>query len=151
MTGIGITLGLLAIAAIAAIVAGGLQFNTTYIPGPIDANTLIENAITKTADFDGTTFDFGAGYAPGGPGQAMAAVIQATALDLTTTDETYAFIIQESADNATWVTISASVALTAVGAKAIPVFISQRYVRAKLDVGGTTPSITYSAWMVPIQ
>ena len=128
-----------------------LGFSTTFIPGPVDENTRLESSITKTADFNGAALDLGSGFAPGGPGQAMSVIIDTSARDFTTGDETYAFVVQESSDNSSWTTISVAVSVTALGVVAIPVFVSQRYVRTNLDVAGTTPSITYEAWLVPHQ
>lgn len=126
------------------------NFNTAHIP-PIDNRQRLEASATKTADFNGTAYDFGTGHAPGGAGQPMSVVISASALDFASTDETYDFYVEESADNSTWVTISPPVRFTATGVKAIPVFVSRRYLRCRLDVSGTTPSATYEAWVTALQ
>jgi len=126
--------------------------DTTHIPGPYDADMLLEDAagVTKTADYDGASLNLGAGYQPGGIGQPAAAVAQVSALDLTDTDETYTFTVEESDDNVTFTPAGPIVSVTATGALSVPAFISKRYVRLKLDVGGTTPSITYKAHLVPL-
>jgi hypothetical protein len=144
-----ITIAIIGLLLLAVVVAPA--FSSSYIPGPLDEQLRMETAQTKTADFNGTTLDLGSGYAAGGPGRPHGVVIQTTALDLTSGNETYAFDVQESADGATWVTITAPVSVTAVGTIAVHAFVSLRYVRARLDVGGTTPSITYDAWLVPHQ
>jgi hypothetical protein len=83
----------------------------------------------------------------------MAAVINPTAIDRAQSDETYTFVLQESADNITFTDCGPAVSVDVAGAAAtivaytVPGFVSQRYVRCKLTVGGTTPSITYEAWL----
>ena len=126
--------------------------DTTYIPGPYDANMAMEGAgVTKTADYDGATLDLGSGYAPGGIGQPAAVVADVSALDTTDGDETYAFTVQESADGGvTWTDAGPAVTVTAAGAVSVPCFISGSNLRLSLNVGGTTPSVTYTAHMVPL-
>lgn len=126
--------------------------NTSHIPGPYDAEMLLEDAagVTKTATYDGAEKDLGDGYAPGGVGQPIAAVIQATALDLTTEDETYSLQLEESADGDTWTACGLAVSVTATGAVSVPGFVSERYVRVKATLAGTSPSITYKAHLVPL-
>ncbi len=124
----------------------------THIPGPYDAQMLMEDAagVTKTADYNGASKDLGSGYAPGGIGQPAAAVVQVSALDFTTTDETYAFVVEESNDDSTFTAAGPIISVTATGATSVPCFLSKRYVRLKLDVGGTTPSLTYKVHLVPL-
>jgi len=126
--------------------------DTTHIPGPYDAEMLLEvvAGVTKTADYNGATKDLGGGYAPGGIGQPGAAVVQVSALDFTTSDETYAFVVEESDDDATYTPAGPIITVAAPGAVSVPCFLSRRYCRLKLDVGGTTPSITYKAHLVPL-
>ena len=122
-----------------------------FIP-TVDAGLVLQAAATKTADFDGAWLDLGTGYAPGGLGVPAGAVINTTAFDYTTKDETYAFKLQGAdpdasgaADSATIRDLGASVAVTATGLAVAKGLIDSRFVRLSLDVGGTTPSITYSA------
>ncbi|MGE5610858.1 MAG: hypothetical protein ACM359_16525 [Bacillota bacterium] len=121
--------------------------NTSHIPTPQDEELRLEESITKTATFDGTTKDLGLRYAPGGLGQQAAAVVQVSAMDTESTDETYKMVLQESADGETWTDAGPIISVTEVGAISIPGWISKQYARVKLDVGGTTPSITYEAWL----
>lgn len=125
--------------------------NTAFIPGPIDNQTRLESSATKTATFNGTALDLGSGFAPSNAGQRFSAVVKSSALDLTDLNETYTFKVQESSDNSAWTDASPAVAMTAAGTVAIPAFISKRYVRVVLTAGGTTPSVTYEAWLVPHQ
>lgn len=140
----------IAIAVLLAL-AGAMQLSSSYIPGPIDEGLRMESSITKTATYNGTAFDQGSGYAPGGPGQACAAVIKVSARDTADANETYTFKVQESADNSTWTDASPAITCSATGVMAVPAFISQRYQRLTATLGGTTPSITYEAWLVPYQ
>lgn len=128
--------------------------NQAYIPGPIDAVLAMEGTgVTRTADYVGASLDMGIGFAPGGIGQPVAAVIEIAALDFTTTDETYKFVLEESSDNSSFTACGPIITVGAAGAltfASIPGFLSKRYVRANLDVGGTTPSISYKATLVPL-
>lgn len=126
--------------------------NTTHIPGPFDAEMLLELAagVTKTADYNGAAKDLGGGYAPGGIGQPAAAVVEVSALDSTTGDETYAFVVEESDDDSTYTPAGPIISVTATGALSVPCFLSKRYCRLKLDVAGTTPSIAYKSHLVPL-
>lgn len=129
--------------------------NKNFIPTPQDESMRLESSATKTANFDGTAFDQGAGFAPGGIGMPVAAVINVTAADRANSDETYTFQLEESADNVTFtacgpsVSVDVSGAAATTGAISVPGFVSQRYVRCKLTVAGTTPSVTYEAWLNP--
>jgi hypothetical protein len=122
--------------------------------GPVDAGKALQAAaVTKTASFDGAALDLGAGFAPGGGGQSMDAAVPVTALDFTTTDETYSFKMQESDDDSTYTDCSPAVsALTAnVGSSILlPGRVQKRYVRYSLTIAGTSPSITYGPiFLVP--
>lgn len=101
-------------------------------------------AATRTANANGTGVDT-KGY------NSAKAVICAGDIDLASTDETYAFKIQDSADNSTFADVSGlTTTITADNQiKNIRIdglgTIVRRYVRVVLTVGGTTPSIPCSA------
>ena len=120
------------------------------IPTPQDTQLLLQDVVTKTAAFNSTAIDLGAGFAAGGLGVPIAAVISVTALDLADGNETYSFTVQDSADNATFAAVGAALAVTAAGVVTAKGRITRRYVRIALAVSGTTPSITYKAWLNPI-
>lgn len=121
------------------------------IPTPPDAQLTLQAVATKTASFDSAALDLGDGFAPGGVGQPMVGVVSVMALDLTSTDETYSFVLQESADGSTgWAAIGAAAASAAVGASLAKGFVTQRFVRLSMTAAGTTPSITYSAHLSPL-
>lgn len=152
MTGI-----LIAALALLAILAGGLKLNKDYIPGPLDANMVLQAAVTKTASFDSAGFNLGAGFAPGGVGSPMAAVVDVTACVRNDGDETYTFTLQEcDTVDGSYTACGAAVAVdvsgtdATLGAISVPGFVSKPYVRLSLVIAGTTPSITYSAHLVPI-
>jgi hypothetical protein len=133
-----------------------------FIPGPPDAALVLQAAVTKTADFNGAWLDLGPSFAPGGLGMPVAAVVEVTAAVRNDSDETYAFKLEDAAADASGVADAATVATISVPAS-VPVsgatattgillvkgFVTQRFVRLALDVGGTTPSITYSAHLNP--
>jgi len=138
---------ILALLIVAVVMAQGLHLNTAFVPTPQDESLRLEASATKTADFVGTTKDLGLGYDPGGLGQQACAVVSITALDTTDTNETYAFVLQESHDGSTWANAGPIITVTATGIASIPGWLARRYARLNLDVGGTTPSITYESWL----
>lgn len=100
----------------------------------------------RTADENGSAID------TKGFGSAVLTV-SAGDIDTTSGNETYAFNVEESDDGSTgWAAISgASVAVTAdndvklIRLEGLNTGSRKRYLRAVLDVGGTTPSIPCSA------
>jgi hypothetical protein len=122
--------------------------------GPVDTGKALQAAaVTKTASFNGAGLDLGSGYAPGGGGQPVQAAVPVTALDFTTTDETYSFKLQHSDDDSTYADCGAAVsALSANVGSSIVLHgtVQRRYVRYALTIAGTTPSITYGPiYLVP--
>jgi hypothetical protein len=136
-------IGLLACLALMA------KFAPSFIPVMIDAAQHIEDAVTKTGNYNGATLDLGVGFAPGGIGEPVSAVVNITAMDETSGNETYTFTLQESPDGTNWTACGIPTVLTAAGTSPVQSYsvyglVSQRYVRVALVVGGTTPSVTYS-------
>lgn len=136
--------------------------NKYFVPTPLDEATRMEPLNTTiTTSVNGTTFDFGAatnagagvGYAPyaGGIGRPVAVVVNVRIASRANGDETYGFIVQESADGSTWTTISAPVSVDVSGTVAterpysVGAFLSQRFVRLKPTLGGTSPMLVYDA------
>ena len=119
------------------------------IPTPQDAQLLLQDTTTKTANFNTPAVDFGAGFAPGGLGKPLAAVVQVTAMDTADGNESYSFTLQESPDNSAFTAIGISVT-GAVGALPVRGWVTKRYVRLALTVGGTTPSVTFKAYLNPL-
>ena len=116
------------------------------IPGPQDAGMVLQAEVTKTQDFDGAGLDMGEGFDPGGIGKLVAGVVTVVGdPDLANTDETYAFHLEESADNVTFADCGLPLAVTAEGVYVVKGILTKRYVRLVLDVDGTSPSIKYSA------
>jgi hypothetical protein len=120
------------------------------IPTPQDTQLVLQDTVTKTASFTSAGMDLGGGYAPGGLGQPVAAVVNVTALDTADGNETYAFALHESDDNVSYAAAGATAEALAVGTVAVKARIKSRYVRLVLTAGGTTPSITYKAWLNPL-
>ena len=120
------------------------------IPTPQDTRLLIQDTTTKTAAFNTPGLDLGAGFAPGGLGLPVGAVLQVTASDLVDGNESYTFVLQESSDNVTFFAASPAVIATAVGVYPVRGRVSRRYVRLALTVAGTTPSVTFKAWLNPL-
>ena len=112
-----------------------------------DSLTVLQASVTKTADFTGTTYIKLDGYTK------SALAINVTALDTADGDETYTFnlIGSDDASGTTTVTLG-TVTVTATGKHIIQFHNEHKgtvypYVRLDLDVGGTTPSATYLAWI----
>ena len=125
-----------------------------FIPGPLDADQVLQAAVTKTTGFNGDWMDLGKGFAPGGLGMPAAAVVNTTAIDHTDSNETYTLTMQEAdadangaADAGTVRTISPTESVTATGLSLVKGMITGRFVRLVLAAGGTTPSITYDAYL----
>lgn len=120
------------------------------IPAPQDAQLLLQDTNTKTANFSSPAIDLGAGFAPGGLGKPVTGVLQVTAVDVADGNESYSFVLQESSDNVTFLSAGAAYAVTAAGAYAIRGWLTKRYVRIAVTISGTTPSVTFKAWLNPL-
>ena len=119
------------------------------IPTPQDAALLMQDTTTKTASYTTPGLDLGSGFAPGGLGLPVAAVVHVTAADVADGNEVYTFVLQESGDNVTFANAGASTPVSP-GAAAVKGWVTKRYVRLSLSVSGTTPSITFKAWLNPV-
>ena len=120
------------------------------LPTPQDASLLMQDTTTKTANYSTPGLDLGSGFAPGGLGQPVAAVVNVTARDGASGNETYTLTLEESPDNVTFTAAGATVTISATGAAAIRGWLTKRYARLTLAVGGTTPSLTFKAWLNPL-
>lgn len=126
------------------------------IPGPLDEELALQQTTTQVASTNSAALDMKPGFAPGGPGLPMAVVIRVTAADRASGDETYSFRLQESADNVSFSDCSAAVAVEVAGNVATlgtivaKGWVSKRFVRLVSTLGGTTPSVTFKAWLVPM-
>jgi hypothetical protein len=123
--------------------------DTTFIPGPQDSKLQMDTATTIAATGPGGVLDNGLNYGPGTIGQPICAVVNPTALKTSATNETYSAVLQESSDNATWTACGPAVSFTGVVNGSVPGFLSKRYVRLFWTLGGTSPTLTYSAWLNP--
>jgi hypothetical protein len=120
--------------------------------GPQDTQLLLAAGATVTASGNGTALDLGAGFAPGGGGIPMQAIIEASATKLSAANETYSFKLQDSVDNSTWIDRSPPVTAANEGITVdgtggtilVGAFIRQRYVRLVETLGGTSPSVVLS-------
>lgn len=130
----------------------------------LDALLMVSDAQAVTADAVSTnTIDLGASSPAReiGSGEPMAFLITVdVAADFTTTDETYAFeVIQSAAANLSSATVlnrrvltAAQLALGAIFAIGVPAGSpSARYLGLNYDVGGTTPTLTVTAALVPLR
>ena len=120
------------------------------IPTPQDTRLLMQDTTTKTAAYNTPGLDLGAGFAPGGLGLPAGAVVHVTALDTADGNETYTFTVQESSDNVTFTPAGPATNASGVGSHGVRARVTKRYVRLALTVAGTTPSITFKAWLNPL-
>jgi hypothetical protein len=117
--------------------------------GPQDDNLRLSNAQTLAQTGDSTvTVDLGEGYEPD-PYESVNLLVDTTARDHTTGDETYSVTVWESADDSSWTSTGLTFTITAVGQVNKLVGLTKRYVKLILTLAGTTPSITFSAWLNP--
>lgn len=145
-----------------AALVGALWMAEPSVPGPQDEQLRLDAAAgaaatTQTASTNSAALDMGAGFAPGGLGQPVAGVIDFTAADRADSNETYTFKLQDSPDNSSFTDITPAVAIAVSGTTAplttivLKGFQSQRYVRLVSTIGGTTPSVTFKAWLRPLK
>ena len=116
-----------------------------YIP-LVDGSMVIQADVTSAATANGPALNMGDGYAPGGLGQPLAAVVNATAVKTSASNETYSLKLQQSSDGSTaWEDIGVGVLVAAAGVVVVSGLCTKANLRLVLTVGGTLPSITYSA------
>lgn len=126
----------------------------------IDSQALLSDAQAVTADAVSTnTFDSGAAGNDISVGEPLVAVIQVdVAADFTTTDETYEFqVIQSAAANLSSPDVLCLRAILAADLTAgsihhIPIpqgSKTKRYLGLNYNVGGTSPSVTVTAFFQP--
>lgn len=131
----------------------------------VDAQTLLWDAAALSTDAASTnTYDTGAAGNDISAGESLCAVLSVdVAADITTGDETYKFqVIQSASSNLGTPTVLVEVPFTAAQVTAgllaagkiiiIPIppgSITQRYLGLYFDGGGTTPTITVTAFIAP--
>lgn len=126
----------------------------------IDALCLLSDAQAVSADAASTnTYDLGASTNNISIGEPLVAVFQIdVAADGTTTDETYEFQVIESASanlGTPTILVQRSIgyaSLTAGSVHYLPIpqgSIAKRYLGVYYNVGGTTPSVTVTAFIQP--
>ena len=122
---------------------------TSLLIGPIDNGLQVEDgAAAITSSENGTAVDLGENHGPS-PMRFAQLFGDITALDTGDADETYELELEESADNSTWTATGLKFSVAATGEFSKGVGIKERYVRLKKTLAGTTPSITFEAWLVP--
>lgn len=142
----------------------GLAFSQTFAydeaPGYVK-RALGSAAVTATA-FIGTQLDQGAAALTD-----MAIIITVEAIDVSSTNETYTFRVVGSnvadrSDGRTLATLYTGIAATpetvagAAGDRLVAMFRTERdrtayrYIDLHLTAGGTTPSITFGAYLAPL-
>ena len=127
--------------------AGEMPVTSNRI-GIIDDGLQLEDGFAITTTENGTSVDLGVNHSAA-PLRFVQLVGDVTAIDLASGDETYELELEESADASTWTTTGLKFSVAAVGDFLMGVGVKKRYVRLKKTLGGTTPSITFTAWIVP--
>lgn len=128
-----------------------------------DAQHLLSDAQAVTADAGSTNVIDLSAVREIGQGEPMGVAIRVdVAADGTTTDETYAFKLQTddaaAFGSATDLTPSLAIGYATLVAGYLFVIplsnvntaAMERYLRLYYDVGGTTPTITCTAWLTPL-
>lgn len=127
----------------------------------IDSQLQFSKAQAVSADANATNLiDCGVTGMNIGDGEQLAVVIDIdVAADHTTGDETYTFnvVTSDNSDQSSPTTVAtqspAATALTAGSRLIIPIPIGvalKQYLGLAYDVGGTTPSVTCTAWVAPV-
>lgn len=127
----------------------------------LDAQTLLWDATALSSDaVSANTYDLGVAGNSLSVGEPMCAVIQVdVAADFTTGDETYQFNLLQSANaNLSSADILSSIVRTAAQLTAGSLHViplppgaeTKRYLGLGYDGGGTTPTITVTAWFAPM-
>ncbi|MCE5279375.1 MAG: hypothetical protein ABFD92_01995 [Planctomycetaceae bacterium] len=113
----------------------------------LDALQQLMNAQTlaETGDSE-SVVDLGVGFAPT-PDKAARLDMNVTALDAVTGNETYTAEVQESDDLQAWTATGLLLTVAAVGQISKLFSATKRYQKLVWTLGGTTPSVTASAWI----
>lgn len=129
-----------------------MSFNSTF-DKELELRNIGNGAETATAAESAFAFDADRFNRP------FVAVANVSALDRTTGDETYVLSIEADTSSgfASPVAVATLPAITTVGRYEIPLsgsLIEQHepgatHIRIKATLGGTTPSVTYGAWLSP--
>ncbi|XXX79163.1 hypothetical protein WMF30_10355 [Sorangium sp. So ce134] len=98
-------------------------------------NVVLAGAVTRTADGNGATVEIGDQGTLRLRLNVTAASGTSPTLDIT---------LQTSKDGGSWRTLGTFAQATAVGSESKSFSGADRYVRANADLGGTTPSFTYT-------
>lgn len=122
---------------------------------PYDANAVLHDGTAITADGAGSVAYYDIGAAARFP---AVAVVNVTAIDGASSDETYDVQIQGSnATNFSTFQELGSMKITRADTGRFTILFDNdqdgtvyRYVRVYFDVGGTTPSITANVFMAPL-
>lgn len=122
---------------------------------PYDANLSLHDGTAKTSDGAGSVAYFDVGAAARFP---AVAVVNVTAIDATSSDETYDVIIQGcTATNFSTVQQLGSMAITRGDTGRFTILFDNdqdgviyQYIRVYFDVGGTTPSISADVFLAPL-
>jgi len=114
----------------------------------LDAELRMHDAETVAATAVSDVIDLGENFSPA-PLQPIGVVLDVTALDATTGNETYEVELQESYDNTNWSSTGLKFSITATGQVFKQIGVARRYQRLRLVLAGTSPSITLSSWLTP--
>ena len=152
----GFILMLILVGLFLLVIAAAPAMAAPFIPGPPDAELELTASVTKTSSADSSWLDLGKGYAPGGIGQAVAGVVDISAISADN-GQTYAFGLEGCSDDGdgdpdtgSIVVIGVAVPATATGIVVCKGFITCRFVRLSLVIAGTgSPSITYTGQLNP--
>ena len=126
---------------------------TAHYPGPLDAGMQLDGRATRTAGHAGAALDLGDGRdfsRKNGVGMPVAAVVAVEDAYAGGGGESYTFTLQESGDGSAWSDIGLPAAADGPGTVLAAGFQKLRYSRLVLAVGGTAPSVTYAASLVPL-
>jgi hypothetical protein len=149
-----VILAAIVFAAFVAMMFKGVDMVAGGYPPPLDGSLMFADGQTRATSGDSTNnVDAGAGYAPK-PAAPMMLIFQPSGMAHGgQSEESYQINVQESDDAQSWTETGLSFPVTyatAEGAQLVKLFgQTKRYTKVVVTVGGTAPSITFTAWQIP--
>lgn len=118
---------------------------------PADALSILQEAVTRTATLNGSSFDLKTGT----PRRGLQVRLRYSAANVSASTGSAKWRVEGSADGSTWIPVSRELSLSLTttaqkGVEFLAVETSLRYLRLALStISGTDATVTYAAEIVP--